>query len=149
MNFFRTILVAILFEILVSSYTAVAETMSATCDEPSGSSLSVRDGRPVFGEGSRISGLQLVYTWDSQTGTATIASNFPEMKGYKPYSRPAKFFRISDRHISFIEPTDMNIWMHSLFLEKKIVILTMQKEDSGVGSGENFWSKCKISGKIP
>jgi hypothetical protein len=36
-----------------------------------------------------------------------------------------------------------------LFLEKKIVILTMQKEDSGVGSGETFWSKCKISGKIP
>lgn len=124
---------------------ASPQVLTAVCRSPSGTTLVAGQQRDVsepdgFGDGL------FTYTWKIGEPSATIVSQSGRAAGSVPSTETAAALT-SDGFVTFLVKYDRAMWMHTLFLDRKTIIISRHVSSLVNGSpvGGLYKATCSIA----
>jgi len=121
-----------------------AKLLTAVCKSPSGTTMLAGSRGELEADG--FGGGFFTYSWKVGDSTATIVSQSGSAAGSTPRTEQATAVPASG-FVTFFVLYDRAVWVHSLFLDKKTVLISRHVDSAAAGAplGGLYTTSCSIA----
>lgn len=125
-----------------------AETMTAVCKNPAGRAIGIESSTAI-NEPDGMLGGQISIKWTMGEKTAQIASQGPGISA--PVTEVAVTVHFSDEQASFVVTNPSTVWLYSLFVKPRHLVITRHTNGfahpKGGAIGSVLHAACDIQAK--
>ncbi|MSQ72981.1 MAG: hypothetical protein EXR27_17070 [Betaproteobacteria bacterium] len=124
-----------------------AETLTAICRDPVGWGVGYETGKAVF-ESDGFTEAVFTYSWQTDKDEATIISQSSKGAGGTPLTEKAAVIKL-DGSVTFMVLYRSTIWVHTLFIGPKVMIMSRHLDGrgptTGSAAGSLFHARCVVA----
>lgn len=133
--------------LLLSAVSSWAQTVTAICRDPVGWGVGYETGKPVADKDG-FADAAFTYSWQTDRDVATIISQSSRGAGGTPLTETAAVIRLEGA-VSFVVVYQRTLWVHTLFIDPQVVIMSRHVDGrgpvTGSAAGSLFHARCAVS----